>query len=390
MRERGGPTRRDFVRQAPALVLLTANGPRALRSISAASAPVRGSADGEALALENDAIRAEWSSDGEGLRLRRIEDRRSRRALASGRGAFTLALEGGLLLDSSEMRRIGPPRVEDLTGDPRASRASERLPGRRIALDLADPAGRLRVAWRAVLREGAHYVRQEIAVTAAEDAPIREIGLVDLDAPGATVAGTVAGSPLTAGTWFFAFEHPLADSTAGRRARSALSRALPLRAGQTARYASVVGAAREGQLRRDFLAYVERERARPYRPFLHYNSWYDLGYFTPFDEAAALAVIEAFGRELREKRGVALDSFLFDDGWDDHRLWGFHAGFPRGFAAARRGRRPPGVRARRLALAVGRLREAAAGAPRVREGAGLRDERERPRALGAGLLPAIS
>ena len=42
--------------------------------------------------------------------------------------------------------------------------------------------------------------------------------------------------------------------------------------------------------------------------------------------------INAFGRELTEKRGVKLDSFLFDDGWDKHdSLWKFNGGFPDGF-----------------------------------------------------------
>ena len=39
--------------------------------------------------------------------------------------------------------------------------------------------------------------------------------------------------------------------------------------------------------------------------------------------------INAFGTELHVKRGVTLDSFLFDDGWDDPAsLWNFHSGFP--------------------------------------------------------------
>ncbi len=100
-------------------------------------------------------------------------------------------------------------------------------------------------------------------------------------------------------------------------------------------------------MRRDFLRYVERERAHPYRTFLHYNSWYDLGYFTKFDEAGALGVVEAFGRQLHVDRGVTLDSFLFDDGWDDRKLWGFHEGFPRGFGplaeATARCQSAPGV-----------------------------------------------
>lgn len=152
---------------------------------------------------------------------------------------------------------------------------------------------------------------------------------------------------------------------------------------------AVFGAAPAGQMRRGFLAYLERERAHPYRPFLHYNSWYDLGYFTKFDEAGALAVIEAFGEELVTKRHARLDSFLFDDGWDDRRLWGFHEGFPRGFAplkeAAARYGAAPGV----WLSPWGRLRQAEEGTARVRGRAGVRGAGGGLRALGARLLQAF-
>jgi hypothetical protein len=111
-----------------------------------------------------------------------------------------------------------------------------------------------------------------------------------------------------------------------------IERTLPLRKGQEITYSAVIGGAPKGQMRRAFLTYVERERAHPYRSFLHYNSWYDLGYFTPYDAAGAVDRVRAFGQELTEKRGVKLDSFLFDDGWDDHAsLWSFNSGFPKGF-----------------------------------------------------------
>jgi hypothetical protein len=97
-----------------------------------------------------------------------------------------------------------------------------------------------------------------------------------------------------------------------------------------------VGVTHSGQLRREFLAYVERERAHPYRTFLHYNSWYDLGYFQPYDDAGAVDRINAFGTQLTTKRAAKLDSFLFDDGWDDpNTLWHFNAGFRDGFTGVR-------------------------------------------------------
>jgi hypothetical protein len=111
---------------------------------------------------------------------------------------------------------------------------------------------------------------------------------------------------------------------------------LPLKVGQRVSYSSVLGIAAQGQLRRGFLRYLERERAHPYRPFLNYNSWYDLGYFSKYYEAGARQVINAFGTELTQKRGVPIASFLFDDGWDDPQtLWQFNSGFPNGFAKVR-------------------------------------------------------
>jgi hypothetical protein len=217
-----------------------------------------------------------------------------------------------------------------------------------VTVALEDPQGRLTVTWRGVVRDGSTYVRQEVTLrSGAAEVPVRQIVLVDQELPGAAVYGVVQGSPIVAGNLFFGFEHPLAQSRVeANRARSLLRRTLPLRPGTAPAYSSVIGTTPAGQLRRGFLAYVERERAHPYRPFLHYNSWYDIGYFSQFDEAAALGVIERYGTELVRNRGVQLDSFLFDDGWDDpHTLWRFHAGFPHGFtplreAAARYGAAP--------------------------------------------------
>jgi hypothetical protein len=161
------------------------------------------------------------------------------------------------------------------------------------------------------------------------------------------LAGTVKGSPLTAGDFFLGFEHPLSTSSVvDEHGLAEMERVLPLRAGQTVRYSSVVGVAAPGQMRRDFLAYIERERAHPYRTFLHYNSWYDIGYENPYTQAEAVDRINTFGRELHDKRGVTLDSFMFDDGWDDLRdMWTIRKDFKDGFlplkdAAAKYGTAP--------------------------------------------------
>jgi hypothetical protein len=264
-----------------------------------------------------------------------LTDNLNRAPLPVPTGAFGLTLTDKSTISAADMRIRGAPLVETLTANPRASRMAERIAGRSVTLVLRDASGRIEATWRGILRDGSHYIRQELTLRAIGDAvPLREITLLDFNAPNAVVTGTVRGTPIVAANGFFGFEHPLADNGVdGDRVRCRMTRTIPLRPGTALTVSSVTGVARAGQMRRDFLTYVERERAHPYRTFLHYNSWYDLGYFDRYDEAQALAAIAAFGTELHEKRGVTLDSFLFDDGWDDPKtLWHFHAGFPNGFA----------------------------------------------------------
>src|SRR5271165_117368 len=251
---------------------------------------------------------------------------------------FVLLLGDGSVVPATGMKIAAAPKLVELETQPDASRLAERVPGKAVVIDLVDVAARLHVTWRVILRDGSNYVRQEVTATAKEaDVPIREVRLVDFKVPYARVVGTVKGSPVVAGLLFAGFEYPLSlCAVAGDRARCWVERELPLKAGQSVTYSSVAGVTAGGQLRRGFLHYVERERAHPYRTFLNYNSWYDLGYFSKYDEEGALNVINTFGTELTKKRGVPIASFLFDDGWDDPAtLWQFNSGFPDGFAKLR-------------------------------------------------------
>jgi len=121
------------------------------------------------------------------------------------------------------------------------------------------------------------------------------------------------------------------------RVECRLTRNAVLKDGETLVQSFVLGVAAPGQMRRGFLAYIEQARAHPFRPFLHYNSWFDIAWDKQkFNEAQSLNAIQQFGLQLVQKRGVQMDSFLFDDGWDDNKtLWKFHAGFPNGFTPLR-------------------------------------------------------
>ena len=307
------------------------------------------SVQGTQYSLGNHVIEAKWSFEHRLLTGLAITDKLHGTTLSLPI-PFALLMKDGTIYTPQNVDVTTGPSCEALTPVESASRFSDRLPGNQCSVFLSDKTGELQVTWTIVLRDGSNYLRQFLKTTAKDhDLPIARVRLIDAQLPSAQVVGSVKGSPIVADTMFLGFEHPLSDSkvTAGR-AVATIDRDLPLKAGQSVTYSSVIGVTSTGQLRRNFLAYIERERAHPYRTFLHYNSWYDIGYFTPYTQEDALNRINTFGRELHEKRGVALDSFLFDDGWDDHTsLWNFNKGFPNGFTpileAAKKYQTAPGV-----------------------------------------------
>jgi len=293
--------------------------------------------DGHIYSLGNQAIAAQWNVvDGHPKDLT-VTDRVHKKTITLSSPLSILFGNLGVL-HAEDLHFVAAPSFHALKGDKDASRYSDRLDGSEFDGVLENEHGDLHVSYSIILRNGSSYLRQIFTISAPKrDLPITDVRLIDLQQSDIHVVGTVAGSPIVAGNFFFGFEHPLSTSRVREdHAVADLERTLPLAKDQSITYSSVIGVVPAGQMRRGFLTYVERERAHPYRTFLHYNSWYDAGYFTPYDESLVLDRINTFGRELHQKRGVTLDSFLFDDGWDNHSsLWGFNQGFPNGFTPIR-------------------------------------------------------
>ena len=338
------------------LVFLTGSVPM-LHSQTAALPPALLTSDpgkavaestGTKLSLGDHALGVEWSTENGKFRFTKFQDILGQGALPVPDEVFVIRLKDGREFPASQMSIVSRPVVEKLPANTNASKLSDRISGKKIVVTLQAPSPSLRVIWSGILRDGSNYLRQEITVQArGADVAVSGIRLIAWKLPEAKIVGTVLGSPVVANGVFAGFEHPLSQCTiVDGVATCALSRELPLPAGHEVKYSSVIGVTQPKQLRRGFLNYVERERAHPYRTFLHYNSWYDLGYFSKFDQAGALDRVNAFGTELHKLRGVTLDSFLFDDGWDDPKtLWRFNSGFPDGFtpvtkAAAQNGAAP--------------------------------------------------
>jgi len=291
------------------------------------------------VSLQNDQVVAAWKTQGKALWPLSLQDKQTGQEIPLRGELFRLVLTNGSSIPASDFKLNGPVRTEALPANPGASRFAERLPGRQLQAELVSADGNIHVAWRAILRDGSRYLREQFRFAARkEQIPLNGIMLLETPLVNARATGTVDGSPVVTDTAFFGVENPLSINRGEMGyVRCFLPRGTSLLAGESYECSLVVGFTPKGQMRRGFLAYLERERAHPYRPFLHYNSWYDIGYFSKYDEKAALDVINAFGEELVVKRGVKLDSFLFDDGWDDPAtLWRFHSGFPNGFTTLRK------------------------------------------------------
>jgi hypothetical protein len=325
------------------VILVGLSGVGAARAAGPVEYP--GRAPGEAKAsvqdgkivLGNDAIECSWTVANGHLRSVWVKNLSSPSAMRPKGECFQLLLDDGQTLRTSGLKVVSGPDVDNPRPNAETRRLAAQMAGKRVHATLVTPDDNLTIHWCVELRDGSNYVRQYVSLTPKKaDVDLREIVLVQ--EPDVQAAGTLDGSPITfpsVDTFFLAFEHPLSKiQTLGSQVRCYLPRSTPLKAGEQETYSSVIGIAPAGQLRRAFLYYVERERAQPYRPFLHYNSWYDIGYGPEkILEPDALKVIDLFGKELIEARKVMMDSFVPDDGWDDPAtLWRFHEGFPNGFA----------------------------------------------------------
>ncbi len=238
-------------------------------------------------------------------------------------------------LASSKFRLESDPKVISLPANPNGIRVADRLAGMAIEATLVTVDG-IEARWRAELRNGSNYIHQQVKfVSIGQQVPLYGIELQDIKVPRAQTVGVVPGCPATADGLFFGVEMPGAQNRlSDKEARVSFACKLSLDPGQGYTFGSVIGVTVPGQLRRSFLYYLERERARPSSPFLHYNCWYDLGYTVDADKIVDAAI--SFDRELVKKRGVSVKSYLVDDGWDDPSvgLWKEdETKFPGGFKA---------------------------------------------------------
>lgn len=306
--------------------------------------------------LENEYIRIDIRTAGRALAGVTVQDKVNGRSYDLGREIFNIQLQEAKTDEACSKKEYtdvclplsaldlmcGEVQYSTVEAAPTARRLAERRAAQRAGVAFAVTTDGYKLEWWAELRAGQPYCRVGLDITPMQFAmPARKITLLCIAAPEARVEGTVKGAPVVAaGNRLFAgVESPLSkgEITADGFACT-LERTTHLPARTTSRVSAVLGFCSPGQLRRTFqLAYLNEERARPYFPLFNYNTWYDIGYFTPYSEKDVLDTVRLFGEEMVSKRGAVIDSFLLDDGWDNtETLWQFHDGLPHEFREIRK------------------------------------------------------
>ncbi len=325
----------------------------------------QGSVDETGFVLENNVLAYRWTATGNRFRPVSIVDKLSGTTVSFGEAeCFRFSVARSPLAEwqvtrASQFKLARAPVLTEVKAATGSQRLADGIPGREIIVDLVSPDESLQVQWRAVLRDGANYVRQLVRIRGKrEPQELGNLEVLELPVPKAEVAGSVDGSPVVAGHFFCGCEHPMsrnmvesADAAVGGQVvRCRYPYNLTAQPEEPVEMGCVIGVVPEGQLRRGFLHYLERERIQPYHPFLHHNCGYPIGcrywgvrghgtneewrQFVAEMDGLWVGLIDTFGRELVEKRGVILDSFVHDHGWDNtDAVWQFHEGYPHGFAA---------------------------------------------------------
>lgn len=262
---------------------------------------------------------------------------------------FKVLLGDGKTITASEMK-LEDVKMITLAENPSAATASLRYAGK--ALEARFTYEELSIVWRAVLRNGSHYLRTEMDIQATKDLPMK--GIVAMNylvaknsaytAP--EVVGNTRGAILASNHIFAGLETPMGlnsckDEGNATHIEGLWRRNTTLKAGKTWNISSVVGLVAPNQLRRSFLAYSERERAVAWRPYPVYISWYELNIDRNNAQAPSYKgnmtveqcadVVSHWKTHFYDKYQMAPKAFVWDDGWDQYGTWTFNPNFPNGF-----------------------------------------------------------
>lgn len=295
--------------------------------------------------LQNDLLKAHFVAKNNHLFFNGCEQL----GLLPGSELFSILLADGREVPASSMNLKS---VEELNLTPAegAAKGSLKLNGKAIEAHFTFED--LSIVWRAVLRDGSHYLRTEMEINANKDVAMRGIIAMKYSFNNKFskqlphVVGNTRGAVIANDKIFAGLETPMGINTVASAPtvetsvlQGLWSRQTTLQAGKTWNVGAVVGLIAKDQARRSFLAYSERERAVPWRATPVYISWYELNidrnnsedYSENMNINQCVDVIKHWNKDFFKKYKKNVKTFVFDDGWDQYGLWTFNKNFPNGF-----------------------------------------------------------
>lgn len=295
--------------------------------------------------LQNDLLKAHFVAKNNHL----FFDGCEQLGLLPGSELFSILLADGREVPASSMNLKS---VEELNLTPAEGTAKGSLKLNGKAIEAHFTFEDLSIVWRAVLRDGSHYLRTEMDINANKDVAMRGIIAMKYSFNNKFskqlphVVGNTRGAVIANDKIFAGLETPMGINTVASAPtvetsvlQGLWSRQTTLQAGKTWNVGAVVGLIAKDQARRSFLAYSERERAVPWRATPVYISWYELNidrnnsedYSENMTINQCVDVIKHWNKDFFKKYKKNVKTFVFDDGWDQYGLWTFNKNFPNGF-----------------------------------------------------------
>ena len=295
--------------------------------------------------LQNDLLKANFVAKNNHL----FFDGCEQLGLLPGSELFSILLADGREVPASSMN-LKSVKELNLTPAEGAAKGSLKLNGKAIEAHFTFED--LSIVWRAVLRDGSHYLRTEMDINANKDVAMRGIIAMKYSFNNKFskqlphVVGNTRGAVIANDKIFAGLETPMGINTVASAPtvetsvlQGLWSRQTTLQAGKTWNVGAVVGLIAKDQARRSFLAYSERERAVPWRATPVYISWYELNidrnnsedYSENMTINQCVDVIKHWNKDFFKKYKKNVKTFVFDDGWDQYGLWTFNKNFPNGF-----------------------------------------------------------
>lgn len=289
------------------------------------------SVNGKVANIANNAISVDFDFTS-GVAIKKVENKLTNSQVPfNSKSAFSFTYQGKEISLES-FSATSQPQVVSLTPKQNTGSFADAYPGKAIVQvfqggqNIPDELKKLKLVYRAELLEDSNYVRQVLEIENPGNQPvdITNVTMVDAQVTG-RVEGKDDGSPILLGqdkkeTAWVGGESPLAKvSVSSGKALVKLPRVHDLLAGKPWEIATTIGVVPQDQMRRAFSYYIERERCRSRRTFLHFQSWFDLkptgSARLMINHQEMLAAEKMFFDEMN-KRDAAVDSYWVDDGWD--------------------------------------------------------------------------